>query len=54
MKDWSYSKHYVNSVIKQAYFILKSWKRNYVKGKRRRNKPIVKKKFFRIKETFHS
>ena len=25
MKDWRYSKHYVDSAIKQAYSIVKSW-----------------------------
>jgi len=54
MKDWSYSKHYVDSSIKQAYSILKSWRRSYVKGERRREKPIVKKRFVRIKETLYS
>jgi len=54
MKDWRYSKHYVDSSIKQAYSILKSWRRSYMKGERRREKPIVKKKFVRIKETLYS
>ncbi|MBC7113874.1 MAG: transposase [Candidatus Methanomethyliales bacterium] len=54
MNDWNYSKHYVDSAIKQAYSILKSWRRSYVKGKRSRNKPVVKKKFVRIKETLYS
>ncbi|MEM2726355.1 MAG: transposase, partial [Candidatus Bathyarchaeia archaeon] len=34
MKDWAYAKHYVDSAIKQAYSIMKSWRRNYVKGER--------------------
>jgi hypothetical protein len=25
LKDWRYSKHYVDSSIKQAYSIVKSW-----------------------------
>ncbi len=54
MKDWRYSKHYVDSAIKQAYSILHSWRRNYIKGERSREKPIVKKKFVRIKETLYS
>jgi len=36
MKDWRYSKHYVDSAIKQAYSIVKSWRRSYIKGERRR------------------
>ena len=54
MQDWSYSKHYVDSAIKQAYSIIKSWRRNYLKGERRRNKPTVKRRFVRIKETLYT
>jgi len=54
MKDWRYSKHYVDSAIKQAYSIVKSWRRSYIKGERRREKPTVKKRFVRIKETLYS
>ncbi len=52
--SWSYSKHYVDSAIKQAYSILKSWRRNYLRGERGREKPTVKKRFVRIKETLYS
>jgi len=31
MEGWSYSKHYVDSAVKQAYSMLKSW-RSYFKG----------------------
>ena len=54
MRDWSYSKHYVDSAIKQAYSIIKSWRRSYVKGERSRKKPVVKRKFVRIKETLYT
>jgi len=54
MEDWGYSKHYVDSAIKQAYSILKSWRRSYLKGERHRGKPVVKRKFVRIKETLYS
>ncbi len=54
MDGWNYSKHYVDSAIKQAYSILHSWRRNYIKGDRSREKPIVKKRFVRIKETLYS
>jgi len=54
MKDWNYSKHYVDSSIKQAYSTVKSWRRSYMKGERRREKPTVKKRFVRIKETLYS
>ena len=54
MEGWSYSKHYVDSAIKQAYSMLKSWRRSYFKGERHRGKPVVKRKFVRIKETLYS
>ena len=53
LKDWNYASHYVDSAIKTAYSILNSWGRTYVKGKRGRNKPIVKRKFVRVKETLY-
>lgn len=52
--DWNYSRHYVDSAIKLAYSILKSWSRRYVKGEGRRKKPVVEKRFARIKRTLHS
>jgi putative transposase len=33
MEGWSYSKHYVDSAVKQAYSMLKSW--SYLKGAER-------------------
>jgi putative transposase len=55
LEDWSYSKHYVDSAIKQAYSMLKSWwRRSYLKGERRSEKPVVKRRFVRIKETLYT
>jgi putative transposase len=34
--------------------MLKSWRRSYLKGERRREKPVVRKRFVRIKETLYS
>jgi len=51
---WIYSKHYIDSAIKQAYSIINSWRKRYLKGKARRDKPILKRKFVRIKETLYS
>ncbi|MEM4477736.1 MAG: hypothetical protein QXH90_05210 [Candidatus Korarchaeum sp.] len=53
MEDWGYSKHYVDSAIREAYSLLKSWRRNYRKG-RRKGKPVVKKRFVRVKGTLYS
>jgi len=54
MNGWEYTKHYIDSAIKQAYSILKSWRRSYLKGKRSREKPTIRKRFVRIKETLYS
>jgi len=53
MNCWNYASHYVDSAIKVAYSILKSWRRNYVKGERKREKPVVKRLFMRVKETLY-
>jgi len=53
LKDWNYASHYVDSAIKTAYSILNSWRRNYIKGERGRYKPVVKRKFARVKETLY-
>ncbi len=53
LKDWNYASHYVDSAIKTAYSILSSWRRNYIKRKRGRNKPVVERKFVRVKETLY-
>ena len=52
-RDWDYASHHVDSAIKVAYSILKSWRRNYLKGRRKRKKPVVKRKFVRVKETLY-
>jgi len=54
MDGWEYSKHYVDSAIKQAYSVIKSWRRSYLKGERSREKPTVKKRSVRIKETLYN
>ncbi|MBS7288125.1 MAG: transposase [Candidatus Freyarchaeota archaeon] len=51
---WDFCAHYADSAIKQAYSILKSWRRNYLNGRRAKTKPVVKKKFVRVKETLYS
>ncbi|WP_251949395.1 transposase [Thermococcus argininiproducens] len=51
LKNWSFAKHYADSAIKAAYSILESWRQNYLKGRRKRRKPVVKRKFVRVKTT---
>jgi putative transposase len=50
---WPHAVHYVDSAIKQAYSILRSWRRNYLRGERTRGKPRVRRRFVRIKETLY-
>jgi len=54
LKDWAYASHYVDSAIKVAYSILNSWRRNYIKGERKRKKPTAKRLFVRVKETLYT
>jgi len=49
--DWDYAAHWVDSAIKTAHSILKSWRKNYVKGERKRNKPTARRLFARVKQT---
>ncbi|MGB9727414.1 MAG: RNA-guided endonuclease InsQ/TnpB family protein [Nitrososphaeria archaeon] len=51
---WIYSKHYVDSAIKQAYSMLNSWRKRYLKGRANKEKPLLKRKFVRVKETLYS
>jgi len=51
LQNWPFAKHYVDSAIKTAYSILDSWRKNYLKGRRKRRKPVVKRKFVRVKTT---
>ena len=53
LKNWGHASHYVDSAIKVAYSIVNSWRKNYLKGRRGKNKPIVKRKFVRVKETLY-
>ncbi len=44
----------MDSAIKQAYSILRSWRRNYLKGTRGREKPLMRRRFVRVKETLYT
>jgi len=50
LEDWDYAAHWVDSAIKTAYSILKSWRKNYVKGERKR-RPTARRLFVRAKQT---
>jgi putative transposase len=51
LKGWTYAKHWVDSALKTAFAIIKSWKKNYIKGTRKRHKPVVSRQFVRVKQT---
>ncbi len=51
LENWEYANHWIDSALKTAYAILDSWKKNYNKGKRKRNCPVVKRPFARVKQT---
>lgn len=56
IKEWGstrYAARYVDSAIKSAYSIMKSWRKNYLKGLRKRKKPVIKRRFVRVKETLY-
>lgn len=49
LQHWEYAKHWVDSALKTAYSIIKSWEKNYRKGKRKRNCPQVRRTFACVK-----
>jgi putative transposase len=49
--DCPYAKHWVDAVIRTAYSIMKSWRKRYLKGRARKVKPRVGKRFARCKIT---
>ena len=51
LQEWPYAAHWVDSAIKTAYSIFKSWRKNYVKGERKRRRPTAKRLFARAKQT---
>ena len=51
VSTWLYAKHWVDSALKTAFAILKSWKKNYLNGNRTRTQPVVKRSFVRVKQT---
>lgn len=52
-RDWDYCAHYIDSATRTAYRILKGWRRCYIKGMTNRNKPVIKRKFAKIKKTLY-
>jgi len=53
LTGWPYARAYVDSAIKEAYGVMKAWKRRYIKGDAGREKPIIKKKFARVRKDLY-
>jgi len=51
LQEWPYAAHWVDSAIKTAYSIFKSWRKNYVRGDRKRRRPTARRLFVRAKQT---
>ena len=51
MMDNPYANHWVDAVIRTAYSIMESWRKRYLKGKARKVKPKIKRRFARCKIT---
>jgi putative transposase len=51
IQQWNYTRHWIDSAIKTAFSIIKSWKKNYVRGRRTRTQPVVTRFFARVKQT---
>ena len=51
LQEWPFAARWVDSAIKTAYSIFKTWRKNYVKGERKRRRPTAKRFFARAKQT---
>ncbi|MEM0275135.1 MAG: transposase [Nitrososphaerota archaeon] len=53
LMDWPYARMYIDSAIRQAYRILKSWRERYIKGDAGRERPRVRRRFARIRKDLY-
>ena len=51
MKDNPYAAHWVDAVIRKAYSIMENWRKKYLRGKARKVKPRIRRRFARCKIT---
>ena len=51
LRSCPYAKHWVDSVIRTAYSVMESWRKRHLKGRARKAKPRVKRRFARCKIT---
>ena len=51
MKDNPYAAHWVDAVIRKAYSIMESWRKRYLRGRARKIKPRIRRRFAKCKVT---
>jgi len=51
MKGNPYASHWVDAVIRTAYSIVESWRKRYLRGRARKVKPRIRRRFARCKTT---
>ena len=51
LRGCPYAKHWVDAVIRTAYSVMESWRKRYLKGRARKAKPMVERRFARCKIT---
>jgi putative transposase len=51
LQNYPYARHWVDAVIRTAYSIMESWRKRYLKGRARKVKPRVRRRFARCKIT---
>jgi len=51
LRNCPYAKHWVDAVIRTAYSVMESWRKRYLKGRARKVKPKVRRRFARCKVT---
>jgi len=51
LQNCPYARHWVDAVIRTAYSIMESWRKRYLKGRARKVKPRVRRRFARCKIT---
>jgi len=51
MKDNPYASHWVDAVIRTAYSFMENWRKRYLKGRARKIRPRVRRRFARCKIT---
>lgn len=51
MESNPYAKHWVDAVIRTAYGMIESWRKRYIRGRARKRKPVIRRRFARCKAT---